>query len=258
MCRKNIVFSLLFFPLFLYGQMNAVTHGNFQEELALRKIYRDAQVVSCKIHSNEFEPDNPQLIREEEYDTEGKLIRRIEFQYNPEKEDNDSIITHFRYDNKGRLSGYTVENLDVEDISGGYSYNAKNELIYYGVASAEAREYTFTYKKGLLIHEIGNGAVQLKADGTPDWTKFEETFFEYNKQKQRIGEKFYFLGNLNYTKAFEYDNTGKLLVEKIWFGEKNGEPDNILTNIYDQRNLLIETKHHSQQFTETRNYRIGD
>ncbi|MBX7243756.1 MAG: hypothetical protein K1X92_18595 [Bacteroidia bacterium] len=255
---KKSIFFLIFFPVFLYGQKNAVSYGNFKEELALRKTYHSAQVASCQVYSNENEADVRELIRMEVYDREGKIIKTTEFQYNSDKERNDSIYTVFSYDNQGRLAGYSVSYPDGDGFSVGYSYNSKNELTYCGVAAAEAREFSFEYKKGLLMHQTGNGATQLKTDGTPDWVKFEETFFEYNKQKQRTGEKYFFLGNPAYTNNYEYDKEGRIIKEKIWFGEKNGEPGEVITYVYNKQGLLTESRHSYPEFTETREYILSD
>lgn len=258
MILRNSIFFLIFFPVFLYGQKNAVSHGNFKEELALRKTYQSARVALCKVYSNENDIDNKELINIEEYDREGKIMKMTAFQYNSDKGENDSIFTYFSYDNAGRLQGFRIESPDSDGLSAGYSYNSKNELTYNGVAGAEAREFSFEYKKGLLMHETGNGAVQLKEDGTPDWVKFEETFFEYNKQKQRTGEKYFFLGNLAYTKNYEYDAAGRVIKEKIWFGEKNGEPGEVITCVYNNLGLLTESRHSYPEFTETREYILSD
>lgn len=254
--QKSIFCYLLLTLQFVYGQSNAVSHGDYKAQLTLQKKYLAAQVVNCKVFSLENEVDSPQLMGFETYDMYGKMTKNLAFEAG--SEGIDTIVTEYRYDTQGRLSGYRISGNNMEEITGGYQYNDKNELTYYGIAAAEAREFSFTYKKGLLIHEIGNGATQLKDDGTPDWVKFEETFFEYNKNKQRIGETFYFLGNLQTTKEYEYDDKGNVIREKVWQGEKTGEPNSILTYIYNEKNLLISVKNAPEETSRSYQYILGD
>ena len=249
-----MLFYFLPFSL-LYGQNIPITHGDFKAEQALRKLYDEARVVSCQIFSNEKDKENPQLILSQEYDREGKMTQELEFEYNVEKEANDTFVNTFTYDAKGLLSGY---NTGRYDIMGGYIYNDKNELRYYGMSGAEARTFSFVYKKGLLIQEIGNGATQLTEEGRPNWTKFEERFFEYNHKKQRVGEKYYFFGNLSVTKEYVYDKKGYLSQEKMWYGEKTGEPYNILTYSYGDNHLLTAIQNTEEGVTLSYKYTYSD
>lgn len=256
--EKSIFGYFLLAWQFIYGQSNSVSHGDYKAQLSMQKNYHTAQVVSCKVFSLENETDSAKLIRLEEYDMDGKMTRRLEFEYSAYQEGIDTLFTEYSYDTKGRLNTYRISGNNIGEVTGGYQYNDKNELTYYGIASAEAREFSFTYKKGLLIHEIGNGATQLKEDGTPNWVKFEESFFEYNKNKQRIGETYYFLGNLQTSKAYQYDDKGNLVSEKIWQGEKTGEPYTVLTYIYNEKNLLISMKNTTEETGESYQYILGD
>lgn len=258
MLKKSIFYYFSFCLQFIYAQSNSISHGDYKAQLSLQKNYHSAQVVNCKVFSLENETDSAQLIRLEEYDIDGKITRKLEFGYSTYQEGIDTLFTTYTYDEKGRLSSYRISGNNVDEVMCGYQYNDKNELTYYGVAAAEAREFSLTYKKGLLMHEIGNGATQLKEDGTPNWVKFEETFFEYNKNKQRIGETYYFLGNLQTSKEYQYDEKGNLATEKLWQGEKTGEPYAVLIYTYNEKNLLISVKNVTEETGESYLYMLAD
>ncbi len=243
-------------PSLLFGQFYSVRRGNFQAELEIQKRYKKAKVLTCKIYEGRG-AENPTLLKIDKFDSEGRISNSIYLEQNDEIGGIDTTITLYKYDDKGRMSGYSIGSGAADELSAGFVYNDKDELTYQGVASAEAREFTFEYEKNLLMKEIGYGAIPLKGDGSPDWTVFETTTYIYNEQRQRVQVQFSFLGSISYTTRLEYDENQNLIHEKQWHGEEEGEPQKTITYSYNHNGLLIAIQD-TEGMTNTYEYTYSD
>ena len=146
--QKSIFCYLLLTLQFVYGQSNAVSHGDYKAQLTLQKKYLATQVVNCKVFFLENEVDSPQLMGFETYDMYGKMTKNLAFEAG--SEGIDTIVTEYRYDTQGRLSGYHISGNNMEEITGGYQYNDKNELTYYGVCCCGGERIFFYLQKRLI------------------------------------------------------------------------------------------------------------
>ena len=150
-CFLNIVL--------LYGQKNAITHGDLKAELALRKIYHDAHVVSCKVFSKTSEADTT-LIRLDEYDTDGKLIRQLDFEYNSEKVNISDI--------KEKIieAGYKPLDVDIkeEDTFDFFLYSDDGSRMYLDdelLIDADGK-HSLTYFLGTTILDKGLHKIKIE------------------------------------------------------------------------------------------------
>lgn len=186
------------------------------------------------------------LLSVSEYSPDGWLIRTTFSNgdgYDEEME-MDTMKDEFTYFPDGKIKLIALYGYDLFPITQGFEYDNKNILIKSIIASAEAREYSYTYdKKGNIIERAGKSARFEVDDEGNSLDKMimvptDVTTYTWDEKNRLIGEEFNmgdeFYNRMNYV----YNDKNQLVEMRVYYDLTLGSEPDYITRYYYLENGL--------------------
>lgn len=136
----------------------------------------------------------------------------------------------YTYFPDGRIRVIELDGYDSEPIVMGFEYDKKNRLEASVIASAEAREYTYTLdKSGRVIERRGKGARWVYADemdteGTLTMVDLEFTEYQWDDKGRLIGETYWYMNEWANRVSYAYNAQGLLQTTLMYYDNSDAAP----------------------------------
>lgn len=182
-----------------------------------------------------------------EYTEDGWLIRTTfdngELGY--EEEQIDTLKDEYTYFPDGRIRIITMFGYDMFPIEIGYEYDNKKKLINSIVASAEAREYSYTYnKQGQIIERVGKSArweVDAEGNSTDKLVMVEsdKNIYKWDDIGHLIEDTFIMWDEIYNRVNYTYNGKDQLSEMQVFYDTAPGSIPAFKTTFYYSDNGLL-------------------
>ena len=161
----------------------------------------------------------------------------------------------------GKISMITMKGYDMFDINYGFEYNKKGKLITSLVASAEAREYTYTYdNKGRISERNGKGARFVyendeDTDGKLVMIDIERSTYTWNPNGDLSEVNFYYMNEWMQRTVYSYNEDHQVTRMDVY--NDNGpdaNPSFYISYQYNNQGLLTESTTVESDYTGKTTY----
>ena len=197
------------------------------------QIMRDEDSITTRVSVSEFTED-------------GWLIRTTFDNGEPayDEEPIDTMMDEFTYFPDGRIRIITMFGYDMFPIEIGYEYDKKKKLINSIVASAEAREYSYTYNdKDEIIQRIGKSARwEVDAEGNSTdklvFVESDKNDYVWDNKGQLTQDTFTMWDEIYNRVNYSYNNKGQLTEMRVYYDTApDAKPTFITTYFYLENGL---------------------
>lgn len=231
--------------------------GDIGYPLNAEKIMREAHVKTQTLTLVDQENYSTEMSTSY-YDKDGFLLSTnyaVDTTIDPEYRE-PAMSDIYNYYPDGSIRTIVLQGYDMVDITYGFEYDRKGKLTASVIASAEAREYTYSYNdKGQIAHRYGKGARfvyenEEDTEGKLEMIDLEQTDYVWDDKGNLVEETFYYLKEWTQRTVYQYNDAGQLTRMEVYY--ENGPTATPAFNTvyqYNDKGLLTESVTTETDFT---------
>ena len=182
------------------------------------------------------------------YNTNGWLeeTRYLQDSTLAEEERSPDMIDYYTYYPDGRIHFIEMEGYDALPIKYGFEYDKKNRLTALIIASAEAREFTYTYdKNNLPVRRNGKMARWVYKDendteGKLEMVSVEQTDYNWDDNGRLVGQTLWYMNEWTNRTAYQYNDKGQLTSSAVYYDNSDVAIPAFITTYFYYENGLPE------------------